>query len=138
MEIIRKEIDVTGSYRVLVSIDETQSKEFKFDHNPTDIEVLSEGQVFIDNQIQETPKMKNTVTQRQLRLWLYLKKGITNEMILSLISQIPDATEKQKAMIEWEYASVFDREHPLIQIFGIKLGLTSEELDIAFLEANSI
>lgn len=69
-----------------------------------------------------------TVTPRQLRLAL-LGAGIDLASIDTMIAENP------AAKVEWEYASVVDKAHPLIQQFGKALGLTDEQIDALFTAA---
>ncbi len=80
------------------------------------------------------PKM---VTPRQLRLAL-LKSGVSLTNISNAIDNIPDAATKAGALIEWEYANVFERNHPLIVSLGGQLGLTSKQIDSLFILANTL
>lgn len=44
MKIVSREIDMAGKYRVLVSIDETEAIELKFDRELKDEEILAEAE----------------------------------------------------------------------------------------------
>lgn len=70
------------------------------------------------------------VTPRQIRLWL-VGAGILLDAILS---QIPN----EAARIEWEYATEVRRDHPLVALLGVALGLTSEQIDDAFRAASML
>ena len=48
---------------------------------------------------------------------------------------LPDAADRAVAEIEWEYASQFERDHPLIEQVGIALGLSPEQIDTMWQEA---
>ena len=76
-------------------------------------------------------------TQRQIRLWL-LSKGVTDATVRAIIAQIPDAIAKEEALIEYEYATVYLRTHPLIESLGAVMGFTSDQLDAAFREASQL
>ncbi|WP_336621002.1 MULTISPECIES: hypothetical protein [unclassified Sinorhizobium] len=47
----------------------------------------------------------------------------------AIIEAMPDGAEKESARIEWEFASIFNRMHPLIASVGAALGLTEERID---------
>lgn len=77
------------------------------------------------------------ITARQLRLWL-LSAGIPAAAIDAQIAAIPDATQRAAAQIEWEYATQYDRTHPLVAQLGAALGLTDAQIDEAFRNAASL
>jgi hypothetical protein len=74
------------------------------------------------------------LTARQLRLWL-LGAGVPLVSIDGLIAAIPDATQRAIAAVEWEYATQYERTHPLIAQVGAALMLSPEQIDAAFTEA---
>jgi uncharacterized protein YdiU (UPF0061 family) len=78
-----------------------------------------------------------TCTQRQIRLWL-LSQGVTAETVRSMIGAMPDATQREAALIEFEYATEYRRDHPLVTMFGTELGLTEEQIDDAFVAATNL
>ena len=45
------------------------------------------------------------------------------------IAAIPDDQQRAVAEIEWEYATQFERMHPLIAQVGGAFGLTPEQID---------
>lgn len=68
------------------------------------------------------------LTARQLRLGL-VAASILPAHVDAAIAVIPDATDRAVAEIEWEYASQFERDHPLIEQVGAALGLSPEQID---------
>ncbi|MBN7764057.1 hypothetical protein JF546_16920 [Nitratireductor aquimarinus] len=74
------------------------------------------------------------LTARQVRLGL-ITNGISLESIQTAIDGIADPIEREAAQIEWEYATTFERLHPLIDVISATLGLLSEDLDQMWLEA---
>ena len=75
------------------------------------------------------------VTQRQLRLEL-LERGITAEMIDGIIDNFPEP-EKTQAKIEFEFASYFERQHPLINQLGSVFDLSENDLNEIFINAKN-
>lgn len=75
----------------------------------------------------------NQVSMRQARLALY------NAGLLSLVDEslslMPIEEQRVKAQIEWEYATVVDRNSALVFGLAGALGLTDEMLDNLFIEA---
>jgi hypothetical protein len=74
------------------------------------------------------------LTARQLRLWL-LGAGLPPGAVEAQIDAIPDAPTRERARVEWEYASACERTHPLVSQLGAALGLSVEQIDTAFAEA---
>ena len=81
--------------------------------------------------VEEVPPV---ITQRQMRLWLY-DNGTTASGIEVLLNNISGVDTREKALIEWEYANEIERFHPLVLEIGSGLGLTSGDLNTAFIEA---
>ena len=75
-----------------------------------------------------------TLTSRQLRLGL-VANGISLSSVEAAIDAIEDPTDREVARIEWEYATTFERSHPLINQIGAALGLTPEQIDAMWAEA---
>lgn len=84
--------------------------------------------------IDTSTNVNQSLTSRQIRLWL-LTKGITGNTVIEAIKLIPDEIAKETALVNWEYSTVFERSNPLIDAVGSILGLTPEEIDSAFNEA---
>lgn len=74
------------------------------------------------------------LTSRQLRLGLVLN-GISLSSVEAAIDAIEDETDREVARIEWEYATTFERTHPLVTQVGAALGLTPEQIDNMWAEA---
>jgi hypothetical protein len=72
-----------------------------------------------------------TLTARQLRIGL-LRNGVTADMIIQHINQIPDATQREEARLEWEYATEYQFEHPLVALIAMQLGRAPEEVKAAW------
>jgi hypothetical protein len=77
------------------------------------------------------PPPITSVTPRQARLAL-LSAGLLDAAQAAVDAADP-ATK-----ITWEYASVFEREDPMILAIGAGLGLTSEQIDTLFTNAAGI
>lgn len=68
------------------------------------------------------------LTPRQLRLGL-ITAGISLASIDAAIDGIQDDAARDVARVEWEYASIFERTHPLIDQIGAALGLTAGQIN---------
>jgi hypothetical protein len=69
-----------------------------------------------------------SLTARQLRLGL-VNKGITPSQVVAALELLPSGRAKDTALIEWEYATTFQRTHALVALIGAVLGLTGEQID---------
>lgn len=76
----------------------------------------------------QEPEMLPHLSARQLRLGL-VAASILPSQVDAAIAAIPDDAARAVAEIEWEYASQFERDHPLIEQVGTALGLTTEQID---------
>jgi hypothetical protein len=74
------------------------------------------------------------VSARQIRLWL-IENNIPLALVESAINEIQDSNLREKTLVEWEYAPYVERNHPLINTLGQALGLNSEQIDAAFVQA---
>jgi hypothetical protein len=77
------------------------------------------------------------LTARQLRLGL-VSNGLALDQVDTAIAAIEDPQQRAVASIEWEYASQFERVHPLIAQVGTMLGLTDEAVDVMWAEAAGV
>jgi len=73
----------------------------------------------------------DTATPRQIRLAM-LSLGITPNQIDAMIG------DNEAAKIEWHYASVIKRDHPLVVSLGTALNKTTEEIDALFQYAKTL
>jgi hypothetical protein len=83
------------------------------------------------------PAVPSTVSARQIRLWL-VRNGISLDSVSAAIANIADPLTRESVGIEWEYAPYIERAHPMLLPLAEVLGLTSEQLDAAFVEAAGI
>lgn len=74
----------------------------------------------------------NTIHVKQARLQL-LTMGILAQVQVEL-EKLPEPN-KSVALIEWEYADYFHRDHPLIAALAGIFGLTDIQVDQMFIEA---
>ncbi|CUA90943.1 hypothetical protein Ga0061061_1176 [Chelatococcus sambhunathii] len=74
---------------------------------------------------------------RQLRLGL-LNNSISLASVEAAIEAIEDPAARERAIVEWEYAPIYKREHVLIAHIGAALGLTEEQIDDMWSEAQTL
>jgi len=74
------------------------------------------------------PSVPAYVTPRQVRL-LLLQQGLL-ETVKAMIEQ-----QEEAVRIEWEYATEFRRDNPLLPGLAASLGLTDEQIDAFFIAA---
>lgn len=78
-----------------------------------------------------------SLTARQFRLGM-IASGITLASVQAAVDGIVDPTERAIAQVEWEYATQFERLHPLIMQLSGSLGLTAEQVDAMWQSATSL
>ena len=79
-----------------------------------------------------------TITRRQLRFAL-LRLGVTGDEVEAKIAAMPGTPiEREAAMIEWQDATTYERNHPLVVMLGAALDLTETQIDAAWMEAATI
>lgn len=74
------------------------------------------------------------LTARQLRLGLF-SNGIALSQVQATLDAMPAGADRDKAQIEWEYATTFNRTHPLIATVSAALGLSDEQIDAMWMAA---
>lgn len=77
---------------------------------------------------EEARALMRPLTARQLRLGL-VGGGFSLSQVETAIAAIPDEQQRAVAEVEWEYATQFERMHPLIGQVGGAFGLTPEQID---------
>lgn len=75
-----------------------------------------------------------TVTMRQARLAL-LDVGLL-DTIEQALNSLPEP-QRTRSLIEWNHGSVVERDSALVTQMSSALGLTSEQVDNLFLQANT-
>ena len=90
----------------------------------------------LDDAMRALVNQGNTVTMRQARLAL-LGAGLLTH-VDAAIAAIPDPVQRTAAQIEWEYATVIERNSLLVQSLAAGLGLTAPAIDALFEAASRI
>lgn len=90
--------------------------------------------VGINQKADESLNVPETVSARQIRLWL-VQHGIGLAQVDAAIDAIPDTMQRDSVRVEWEYAPYIERSHPMLLPLAIALGLTESQVDQAFREA---
>lgn len=83
------------------------------------------------------PSIPQTVSARQVRIWL-IQHGISLSQVDQAIDNIENSIMRDITRVEWEYAPYIERGHPMLVPLGDALGLSSEQIDQAFIEASNI
>lgn len=76
------------------------------------------------------------ISARQLRLQIILQ-GLSLEDIDSAINQLPEPS-RSLAAIEWEYATIYERNHELVPTIGALLGLDEAALDALWIAGSQL
>lgn len=119
--------DLPGGYTLLEPPAQIEGHRVSWDGEAWTLEAIPEP-------VPEPDPGLPPLTARQLRLGL-IAAGIALSSVEAAVAAIEDAAGREIAKVEWEYASQFDRDHPLIEQVGVALGLTPEQIDAAWLAA---
>ncbi len=85
------------------------------------------------------PAPMPTITRRQLRLALLKRFGLTSAQVEAQIAALPRTPiEREAAMIEWQDATTYERDHWLVIALGAALGLPTAQIDDAWREAATL
>jgi hypothetical protein len=98
------------------------------------IATLSDEEIAAIEEATRRPRQAPPLSARQLRLGLVLN-GFELNQVETAIDAIDDAQSRAIARVEWEYASLFERDHPLLIDVGVALGLSPEDIDEMWLRA---
>jgi hypothetical protein len=85
---------------------------------------------------QEANDVPPPVTRRQLKRWLH-SRGLL-AAVPQLLASIEDADSRALAQIDWDDASSFDADNPLVLTFAAALGMSRQQLHAAWIEAAQI
>lgn len=77
------------------------------------------------------------LTARQLRLGL-VNNGFSLAQVETAIDALPDGADKERARIEWRYAGEFKRDHPLLMTIAAQLGISAEQFETMWAEAQRL
>jgi hypothetical protein len=84
-----------------------------------------------------TPTVPESVTARQIRLWL-VTHGVSLTAVEAAIDSIQEPMQRESVRVEWEYAPYVERSHPWLVPLASVLGLTASQVDAAFAEAATL
>ncbi|MDE3821801.1 hypothetical protein I7F13_05065 [Sinorhizobium meliloti] len=90
-----------------------------------------------EKSIEEIRAEMPSITARQLRLGL-VGNGYPMSQVSAVIDAMPEGADKETARIEWEYATTFERTHPLIGTVGAALAIGEEQIDTMWTAAASL
>lgn len=74
-----------------------------------------------------------TVTRRQLKEWLIDHDKL--DAVVAVIAAISDAKQRAIANNWWTESTDFRRDHPLVAALGAAIGMSSADIDTAFIAA---
>lgn len=101
-----------------------------------EIESLKSQVQQLQNQL-NPPVQYKPLTAVQIRIGL-LTNGIKESDVDSVIAGMPEGPEKDAAKIKWEKSDEYHRDNPLIEQIGTALGLSEEQIDTMWKEAESL
>lgn len=85
----------------------------------------------------DEPAALAPLTPRQLRLMM-LSLGLTDAHVQAQIDAIADETDRAAALIEWNWATYYERDHWLVVLLAAALGFEPVELDALWIYAATI
>lgn len=84
------------------------------------------------------PPVPPKVSRRQLLLALLAGHNITRAQIRTALQAIPDATQREAALIEFDEATEFERGHALVAQLAAVFSLSSTQVDAVFRTAGTL
>lgn len=88
---------------------------------------LDIGTIPVEN-IDDDPDPAPSLTPRQLRL-VMLNIGLSDDDVDAQILAIEDGTERAAAVIEWRWATNYERNHWLVEHLRLAMGFDEGEFD---------
>ncbi|ASY63467.1 hypothetical protein SJ05684_c20250 [Sinorhizobium sojae CCBAU 05684] len=77
------------------------------------------------------------LTARKLRVGL-LRAGISPRQVTAAIDAMPASVDREKAQIEWEYATTFARADRIVATISTALGLSDAQIDAMWTDALNV
>lgn len=94
----------------------------------TTVERVSGVVTFVDILDDAPPRPFPTLKRKELRSAL-VSIGIFAGDVTAKISEIPDQTARELALIDWEDTQDYERHHPLVDTLAVAFGLPAEQVD---------
>lgn len=91
----------------------------------------------IEAKILKEQQLKN-ITKRQLLIWIYTNYKKTEDDIFNAINTITDNDKRYLAKVNYNGTNNFYYGNEYVQLIGVALGLTSDDLKKMFNEANNL
>lgn len=86
---------------------------------------------------QSQQTVPESISARQIRLWL-INNDIQLSQVDNAINSIQDPITRETVKVEWEYAPYVERNHPMLVPLAQVLGLSEQQIDTAFIQAQYI
>jgi hypothetical protein len=122
-----------------IKSDTPQPENTTEDENQRTVVVEEDGvnitRVWVTNPV--VVSVPSSISPRQIRLW-FINNNISLASVESAINSITDPILREKTLVEWEYSPYVERNHPMVEALGSVLGLNSQQIDQAFIEASSL
>jgi hypothetical protein len=123
-KVIKNEINYDSSCQRIINY------EYIFDGDKVQENIILEN--FSPSEEKNVP---SSITATQIRLWL-VKNNISLESIEQAINSLENDSLRKELLVKWEYVPYFERNNIFINQIGDMLGLTSQQIDQAFIEAS--
>jgi hypothetical protein len=128
-EIIEKQIEPSGQWRIRVIASESESMFLWFGVEPTQEEVDRIIDIQLRNRIVENPVVE--IVDLSCSPWQF-RKALNALGLRNLVEGAVAASDDQKVKDGWEFANPFYRYDPLVVSFGQQLGKSEKEMDQLF------
>lgn len=79
--------------------------------------------------VDELREMLPMLTSRQIRLGI-ISSGRSIDRFETAIYQIENEIEREKILVEWQYATAFSRSHPVVNLIASELDFSQHDLDV--------
>lgn len=89
-------------------------------------------------QVEKDAATPETITKRQLLIFLFAQMGITNDQINGMIESMEDPMQKELLRIEWQFATTIDRTHANVIAFAAMMGINEDQLKEIYYLAKDI
>jgi hypothetical protein len=92
---------------------------------------------YVPPTVEEQRASMPVLSARRLRLGL-INNGIMPSQVQAALEAMPAGVDREKALVEWEFASDFERNHHLILSVGAALGLTAAQIDTMWMASQTL
>lgn len=130
-------LDPQGNHlvKIIIRVDNEDWAYGEFTETTNDFIVVPQEELEANDLVKYfTPIVPASISRRQAKQQLSADGKLA--LVQPMIDAITDLKARELVQIYWDDSTDFDRDHPTLIQFAYGLGLTDEELDIMFINAN--